>query len=376
MAQPTIRISWWQLTTLVVITKLAMLLSYAPILAPVVGPAHKVARNGWLAAPLAAGIAFLIAMLVYLLARNFPGLTVFEYSQILLGKYLGTALNLGIVLLMLDTAARALHLFTLFIKVTVLKLTPWGVIAGILMILCVRAVMSGFETIARVAEFLVPILLLVILLMFASLIPELDLGALQPVFADGFRPVFQQALSPIVIFGEASWVALLALPYLNRIQEGPKALGVGLGINAAVVGTGAVILLTLLGAPMVELLAFPTHTAARIMTLGTALQRPEWAIYPMWIGTLFIHIAQLLYGMTTGAGTILRLKDPRWLSIPFAILCLAWSVYVFPDITAVFQSFEPKYSLPRNLPLELGVPLLLLAALGVRKLLAGPGRVF
>lgn len=357
------QISWWQLTTLIVAVKLALLTTYAPIVS-----AAPTAREAWLAAPIAALPALGMGLLVYSLSARFPGISVFAYTELILGRVLGTAFNVLLVLLFLHEAGISLRMTCEFVVSTALRTTPMTVVAGMLALLAARGVAGGFRLLARTSEILVPAFVVIILLIMAPLLRDAFFDNFLPFLGDGISPVLHQALTPIGVFGEMSWIALLGLPYLSRLRDGPKALAVGTAVNAVVVGSGAAMLVALFGKDFIPLLIFPSFQGARVLRIAGVVERTEWIFSTFWIGLMYVKISLLLFGAAAGTGRVLRLKDYRPAVLPAAAAAVAWSILSFKDQTEVLEFFRPRSFLLDALPLELGVPaVLLLISLALRR---------
>ncbi len=361
------QLTWWQIVNIIIIIKMSLLLSYAPIVAPVMD--NKVPRESWLVSPIAGTAALLMGLLVYFLSKSFPGLTVFEYSKILLGKYVGTLINILIILSLINIAAHNLRYFTEFLHATVLIRTPTIVIMGLILALSIRSVFAGIEVIGRVAEFTSPIIIFTIIAMIALLSFEMDFDALKPMFFEGYKPLFYQSLTPAAIFGNVSWIALLTFPYLSKVEEGVKSLVVGMLVNIMIVGLGAFTFITVLGVDLLAILTLPAHTSARMVGVGILISRLEWLVYIFWLGTFLTLLSLIFFGITDGFGKTFNIKNPRPLVIPAAIASSWWSFYYFNDMVDVLNSFQPVNFLSHNLPLQLGVPLVLTAALQIKKFL-------
>ncbi len=350
------QISWWQLTTLIVAVKISMLMTYAPIVAS--GP--TTAREAWLAAPLAALPALGMGLIVYSLSARFPGLTVFAYAELILGRLLATAFNVLLVLLFLHWAGISLRMFSEFIVATALRSTPQPVLAAMMALLASRGVAGGFRLLARTSEILVPGVVVITMMIMAALLQYAFFENLLPFLGDGIGPVLRQALTPIGVFGEMAWVALLGLPYLSRLQDGPMALATGTAINAVMVGSGAALLVALFGKNFIPLLTFPSFHAIRVLRIGGLLERVEWVFSTFWIGLMYLKVSVLLFGAAAGTGQVLRLRDYRPAVLPAATVAVAWSIFAFDNHTRVLEFFRPRAYLLHSLPLELGVPLILL----------------
>ncbi|MFZ5824689.1 MAG: GerAB/ArcD/ProY family transporter [Bacillota bacterium] len=139
--------SWRELAAMIVAVKLSMLTTYAPILTG--APAT---RDAWISAWLAAGTAFLIALVPYHLLARFPGRTLFTVNMKVLGPWVGRAVNLIYALLFLHLGAIALHVFTEVFLLTMLPDTPALAISLLMILLVLSGVLGGMEVLGRLAD--------------------------------------------------------------------------------------------------------------------------------------------------------------------------------------------------------------------------------
>lgn len=361
----TVHITWWQLAMLILVNKLSMLTTYAPIIAT---PPYV--KEAWISAFVAGVAGTVIAMIVYFLGKRFPGFTSFAYFETVLGKWLGKTLGMIFVLYFIFTAGSYLHLFSEMISATSLRATPLIVLTISFAILSLQASAGGFEVVARLGEVWGPVTgFSLILLIFLS-IPNMDFGRLIPMFDQGITPMLEQSLTPIGVFGEISWVVMLAMPFIAKPKDTLKGILIGNAISVLLVSLGALFLASIFDSADIAHMTFPSYTAARMINISEIIQRVEWLISSIWIGTMTVKLSILFYGAAAGVGSIFKLREYRWaLPAVVAVSVLFTSLY-YKTIFQGIDFFMPLSFLSLNIPFELLLPgsVLIIALLRHKKM--------
>lgn len=348
-------ISWWQLTMIFVSVNLSILASYAPFISGMLPPT----RDAWLSALIAAAPAVALSFLAYALVKRFQGDNLYDFTTAILGRFFGTVINVGTTLYFLHWTTVLMREFALFMDSVVYLRTPDVVFVIIFLILAFVGASQQIEFIGRAAEMSGVLVMAGVAFLILANIPQMDIGMLRPMFAGGWKPVLQQSLTPMGIKAEAVWVVLLAVPFLNKISDAPKAIGIGLGINAVFASVSSAVLIAIFGPELLSVLAFAPLTAARLIQLSGILERLEWILLLLWFGSMGVKVALLLFGARLGISSIF----PRWkrstsLLIASSIV-FGWSFFLFPTLSELLAGFDPKVILPQILPLQL-LPVLLM----------------
>lgn len=354
-------ISWWQLTMIFTSVNLSILASYAPVVTGMLPPV----RDAWLAALIAAIPGFVLAFVSYALVKRLQGQNLFELTTTVLGKFFGTVVNIGLTAYFVHWSTILTREFALFMDSVVYLRTPDIVFVIIFVILAIVGASQQIEFIGRIAELSGVLVMVGIVFLILANIPQMDIGMLSPVLAEGWQPVLHQSLTPMGIFAEAVWVVLLAGPYLNRMKDGPKALGIGLGLNTLFGVASAATLIALFGPELISILAFAPLTAARLIQIGHVLERLEWILLLLWFASMGVKVSLLLFGARLGLSSLF----PRWrLSTSLTIvsgLVFIWSLFLFQTLSDILDFFDPKVLLPQISP-PLLLPVLLITVAFIR----------
>ncbi|HWI61134.1 MAG TPA: endospore germination permease [Symbiobacteriaceae bacterium] len=341
---------------LIIANKLSMLTTYAPIVTG--APAT---RDAWLSAWLAAAVAFLIALVPFLLMRRFPGQTLFAINVQVLGTWAGRVMNLAYALLFFHLGSIAVRLFSEVFVVAMLPETPIWALNTLIVALAAFGVLSGFEVLGRLADLVAPMILLTIILLTLLSGTLIQTSRLFPLLEYGPGPVVEQSLTPITIFGEMSWTLFLAMPYIKRSRDAFKGMAVAAVVNGAAVSFGAALLIAMMGPELIDREVFPTLTAVRLIRVAEFLTRIEWVMAALWMGAMFVKIGLIFWGVV---GALRESGLPK-LRQPFLLLIISvatsvWSQWIFFDTLELMATFQPANSLPLSLPVQLFLPLLTL----------------
>lgn len=122
-------------------------------------------QDAWLSL-LFAILAGLGIFLFYInLALKFPGKTIIQYSEIILGKFLGKIAGLFLIWFALHLGSLVVLDFGEFMNTTILHDTPMIVINGVIVLLAVFAVRQGLEVFTRINDVLLPVVVFMVLIL-------------------------------------------------------------------------------------------------------------------------------------------------------------------------------------------------------------------
>ncbi len=336
-----------------------MVLATAILFVPAI-IAHHAKQDAWISAILATLGGLVIARLQVTLGLRFPGMTLFQYLEVILGKVLGKAAGFLYLWWFLHMNAEVLREFGSFLVAAFMPDTPIIVFIIIITIISAYAVRSGLEVFTRVNQIILPLILLSLLVLFALAIKEMRITRLLPLLDTGVVPIIKGALTPLSWFGEMA-TFLMIIPYLNKPQEAPRIA------NTAILISGTFFLITVLGVLAIfgpALSArwmFPTLNGARMIHLANFLERLEAVIMVIWVFGAFVKISVFYYAGVLGSAQLLGLKDFRPLVLPIGVIVVALSILLHPnilDLAHFLGQVWPPYALST---FEVGLPLILLA---------------
>lgn len=110
----------------------------------------KTGRDGWISVLLAGLIIIINSFVMIKLSNRFPGKTITQYSQDIIGKIIGKAIGLIFVLSAISLSGLTLSMAAYVIKSWILTFTPTYVIGAILLIICTYACSKNLKVIGRI----------------------------------------------------------------------------------------------------------------------------------------------------------------------------------------------------------------------------------
>lgn len=317
-------------------------------------------QDGWISMILATAAGLAIAANYSYLGARFPEETIVQYSPRVIGKVLGKAYGLALVWFALQLGALVSRNFGDVFVTVFMPETPLIVFNLSIILIAAWAVRSGIEVIARVNDFIIPVVLgsitLLFLLVFASH-GEVRYTNLLPVFERGLVPVLRGAYPAIGFpYGETIVMAMI-LPFLNDPREGRWAFPLGLSLGGLFL-----LLITLLTILTLDGLAanqvYPVLVMARQVSVAGFLDRVEPLIIVAWALSGFLKVTTCLYAASLGLAQWLNLADYRPLVLPIAALQVFLSVLLYEDILQQIE-FATKIWTVYALPIEFLIPLLI-----------------
>lgn len=269
------------------------------------------------------GFLFVLAMLR--LSRMFPKETIFQYSERLLGPWLGKAAGLAVIFYGINLTSVILREYGDFISAVFLRKTPTLVAIGGMVLLVSYAVRGGVEVLGRLAQLFLPLTFLVFGLLVILSIPEWNVNNILPIMGKGIAPSVKGALIPFSWFAGYMMLGVYS-PFVSN-QRKTKMYTLftwfGLMVTMSVSGLVSVFLF----GKHVSTLNYPFIEVVRYIGIGEFIQHVDALLLIVWLPGTFIQITTYLYTAALGASQLLGLKQFRQLVFPIGLLTLVLSVW-------------------------------------------------
>jgi spore germination protein KB len=329
----------------------------------VLNPTTIAGQDAWLAYIFGWLGGFLLIWLYVRIALINPSLTLVEILKKVFGKYFGTVLALLYIWYFLHLAAIVLRDFGEHMNVTVYFKTPMVFTMGCFALLIAYCLRKGLEVTGRAAEILMPYLFVFLLVIFCLLLPEYDTDNLFPFLEKGLAPVIKASLGVFTFpFGE-SVAFLMIFPALYSARQLKKVSFTAFLVMGFIIFGVIIRDLLSLGPDLLTRLVFPP-------SLSTELT-PELQLEPLISVNLllggWVKITICLYAAVVGIAQLLNLDDYKPLVFPLVLFTVVLARWLYDDIFKMLDwalNVYPYYALP----LQVGIPLLILLIAKVRKL--------
>ncbi|KPV58846.1 hypothetical protein QJ48_14410 [Paenibacillus sp. A3] len=325
-------------------------------------------QDAWISIVTGIGLSFLLMYLYIAVGDRYPGLSLVELSQKLLGKWLGAAVSVFLIINTFMVGAVALIDFAgTFVSRQIMPDTPVYAANILYTMSAVIGLRLGLRTIARAAEVLFPIITALFIIMILTVSPNINTDNLQPVFEMGFKP---HAKANISYFAFSSFPTVFFLMiYPSCVREGKKAstaflLGTLIGGLFLLIIT--TVCIAVLGAEGTARQAYPSYTLAKKINIANFFTRIEVLMAALWLVALYFKLIVYFYAGMRGLAQLFKMKDSRSLVLPLGVIAVALSRIIYPSAAYRYEwdtKIWPLYAGTSGLIL----PLLLLGIGAVQK---------
>ncbi|MDQ6420225.1 endospore germination permease [Paenibacillus sp. LHD-117] len=323
-------------------------------------------QDAWIAAILTVGAALAIIPLYNALGRRFPDKTFAEYTEEILGRWIGKAVSflffIGFPFLI---AALTLRGIGDFMTTQVIPETPIQAVHILFMAVVVMGARLGLEPLVRAAEIFFPWIMLLFALLVVFISPQIKLDNLLPIMEGGIKPIVMASI-PFFSFPFLDLAMLLMIyPYVNQTEKAGKAMFIGVLIGGIILCVITALSILVLGADQTARNTFPSYVITKNISIGDFLERIEAIMAIIWFITSYFRLALLFYITALGLTQCLNLRDYKVITLPLAMIVLVFSITAAPhsiylmNFIPVGGVYAPTYGLL--------LPILLLSVAVVRK---------
>ncbi len=326
-------------------------------------------QDAWLAGILGVGAGLLFGLLYTKLGSLYPEMNLAQYSEKILGKWMGKAVSLLFLPFPFLLASLVLRNIGDFLTVYIMPETPIQFIHILMLIVVMMGVRLGIETIARAAEIIFPWFILLFLLLVVFVSPQIDVQKMQPVLEEGMKPVLHGALL-FAAYPFMEFVTFLfIIPYVNRPKKVGKAFFAGTCMGGTVIVLLTALSILVIGPDLTARDLYPSYVLAQKINIGDFLQRIEAIIAGLWFITIFFKLSLSFYATTLSLAQILNLKEYRMLVFPLGMMVVVFSLASSPNIVYNFTTILETWLFFAG-TFGLLLPLFLLGVAAIRKRLS------
>jgi spore germination protein KB len=317
-------------------------------------------RDAWLSMLLATLAGMLIALMAANLSLRFPDKTLFQFPELILGRWPGKFIVFLYVWYFVHTTAEVLRQFGDFMVTAFLPETPIIVVEILIMAIVAYAVRKGLEVFARVNDLVFPLIFVSVVIILSLAAREMDFKRLLPIFADsGIAPLIKGAVMPAAWMGYAVTICVLT-PHLNKKHEVYKAAVLSTVIFGLFLSVVAVASIASFGPEISAQWMVPFLSLTRMVDIAKFLSRLEPVIMAVWVAGGAVQISFFHWLGALGCAQWLGLKDYKPIVLPLMVIVLALNIALHDSIMHLF-SFLGTFWGPYSLTLfQAGIPFFLL----------------
>jgi spore germination protein (amino acid permease) len=325
-------------------------------------------RDSWLSGILAAPVVVIAVWAIARLSQIFPGKTIVEYLPQVLGPagYLLAALY---PLFWLATVVFTLRMTCDWLRDTILPETPSWVMGALYMLAVLYAASRGLDALARINQFLLPVLSLLGMFISTSTMQFKDYRLLLPLFENGPGPVLTATWLSLGYFGELSVATAFGASVRQRDRDRLFKAYLYAVLFLAVTLTGPLAgSISILGYRVAGNMPYPSFQHWLMVSFARFFERTDLLAVHQWLAGAYTRTAIFLL-MAADCGTRLARvrKPPGWVMPCLGLLCVLPALWAFPTKPA-FDWFVLNVYLPTSTVLGIVLPPVFLAVAYMRGL--------
>lgn len=319
----------------------------------------EVSQDTWIGALLSTIVSIPLVLLMVHLGLKFPNKSIIEYSQLLLGKYLGKLVGLILVWYWITVAAVTARAVGEAYTTAFMPETPILAFIITTAFLACNAARNGVGVLGKMSELILPIVtgtgLAVIILNYS----EMRFRNLLPVLSKGVQPVVKTTGVGIAFFMEFIVLGMI-LPYLNKPRDAPRFSVYAVLFSGLLMTVFTVSLVAVFG-PTTSSLSFPTFSFTRMISIGQFLERIEVIPVGAWTLTSGITLAVLVWASALGLAQILGASRFQPLIYPLGTITVAFGMLFFRSFVD-FMDFHRELWTRYSIFTTLGITIILYVA--------------
>lgn len=309
------------------------------------------------------------------LGQRFPGLTYVGYTQKMLtfkgnrrlGRWLALPFMLSVTLWWLLTVAFHLRAFGESQRSIVFTHTPIWFMVGTMLVVSAFVASNKAEIIARLNEFLFPIVIIPMLLIGIMTLGDAEWTNLLPLFHMTWQQFWSGVLQGIYAFEGVSVILIFMAAY-QRPDQAVKAHSIGVGVIIATYFFAMIGGMAMFSHEDVTQMTWPTLEIVKNIRLPASFfERIESGFLAIWVVAVFTTMANFLASMVHLISEYIGIKEHQrvWITLPLVIIIFVLALW--PN--SVFETFRYVENVQfYGFILSLIIPPLLLAMAMVRRM--------
>lgn len=330
--------------------------------------ARKVGHDMWLSGVISVLTTMLFVFIVVQMGRNFPGKTIVEYSQDLLGTILGKLLGLLLSLYFFVSATISVSMYIQHLPDFLLPETPFLVVTIMHLIVICYLIWHGPEIIGRIGTLAFSLACIFYFLVLLASLPEFDASRLMPIFNAGVVGVSKASLSADSFTGIIQIVIAMMLPMVANQTKAFRSAATGLAIGGFFFVLYFIVEIMVMGPQLTSIMRIASMDLVRSIQITQYLHRFESFMVALWYWSILVQAGAVAYcALHAFKQTVGIKKTSPYLILLFGLLMGVLTYYLGYN-RIFFQNFRESVWLYISLPFQFILPVVLLMVVMIKKL--------
>jgi len=293
-------------------------------------------QDAWISEFIASLTGFVSIWVMCELSRRYPGMTIEQYSSLILGRWLGKIVSANYAYYWFVSISTITMQHTGFVGTLLLPESPFLVISLTLLVLSGVAAFLGIEVIARSNEFLTLLLLVLFIPLLVLTIMEADAHQLKPVLEQGLGRVLQGAVNPAGGFMNQLFILGWLLPYYQSSGNARRVSLLALS-GVTLMSVSLIMLTIMILGPLTGKLTYSFLSVVQYIGIEGSFERLEAIAVSTWVIGCFVKVSVSMFIMSVCVSRLFGIRNYRDIVFPIVLLSLVGSVWIFPNTTALLN---------------------------------------
>lgn len=340
---------------------LTLLLNFLLGSAIVIGSGTGAKNDAWIANIVAAFFGIGVIWFYYLMLKRMPGKNLFDIIGYCFGKKISVAVTFLYIIYFFYISSRVVRDFGELMASAIMPNTPIEVVSITFALLMGYVVYLGMEVMARTSEIFTPYLFgfFFLLTIFLFVSGEVDFSRLQPILAEGIKPVVKAVFPGVITFPFGELIAFtIVLPSVTNTKYLLRTAIIGVSSASFFLVVSSILIICTLGAETMLRSNFPLLSVARNVSIGNFIERIDALVVFIMMLNLFVKGSIFFFSGLKGLEYIFQIPF-RYFSFPMSMLISFYSVMIsvdFADHLAEGVKVVPYFL---HLPFQFIIPAIL-----------------
>ncbi|MBU5355962.1 endospore germination permease [Paenibacillus barcinonensis] len=322
-------------------------------------------QNAWICALIGIPISMLLMAMFLRLGKAYPDQNLVAMARSILGFWPGTLVAVFYLYFFLIGASTHAREVGDFLVTQIYPYTPIRVLLLLFLAAVCWSLYNGIETIGRVSELLLPIVVVFILILAFCLLPQVDTSNLKP-FQDTDVVSLAQGILVSIIYPVGETIPILMLlPYTSREAHRNRDVIIAAGLGNLMLAMLVTISILVLGAFLTQHNIYASFILSQKINIADFFQRIEAFMASAWLISTYFKATIYLYAFTMGIAELFKLNHFRFLILPSSMLAFGLSNVMASSVTFIIITVVP-YWVDWDTTIGILLPGLLLIVHGMR----------
>lgn len=289
-------------------------------------------QDGWISLIVNLVIGLIVIYFYNKMARAFQQKSFFQYMNETIGSWGSKLVSLLFFIYCFILIPILIREIGDFATIQLYPDTPLDIIMALFVVITIIGVKYGIETIGRAAELMFPWFIILLFILLLSLIPQMRIENLEPMFGIGVKPVLLASYASVGTPFFQLFLFLILIPYVNESEKTGKAFFIGVIFGGLIILIITLVSYLVLGSEATSRLLFPSYTMAKTIEIANIIERIEAFLASIWFISIYIKIVITFYCGVLFLKNAFDLQENDFLIFPLGLLILFLSVYISPNI--------------------------------------------